>query len=268
MTTPRRRTIAPLQPKPEHHFAHDNDLRQQWLDQRPNANSNGVKREAPRTIVVYDTHRGRLGPCRALAERLLEYREHILQPAEDADGPNGRTRRIDARAMRLPHDWARRKDGTDALNPVVTEYAGVYFRSQLEAEWADRLDRLDMEWEHEPDPLPGWIPDFHISARGGHQGWLKWKPCAILHEDQVGRIDQSGYAGNAIILGKTGDCKWSRNSSAWLPLEVFPPQPVSARPPPFPCPGVPYRKTCGAPKRSQTAAGVQSHRPSTVGENK
>ncbi len=57
--------------------------------------------------------------------------------------------------MRLPHDWAQRKDGADALNSVVTEYAGVYFRSQLEAQWADRLERLDMEWEHEPDPLPG-----------------------------------------------------------------------------------------------------------------
>ncbi|MDE0343007.1 MAG: hypothetical protein OXK82_07560 [Deltaproteobacteria bacterium] len=44
----------------------------------------------------------------------------------------------------MPHDWTQRKDGADALN-----------RSQLEAQWADRLERLDMEWEHEPDPLPG-----------------------------------------------------------------------------------------------------------------
>ncbi len=79
MTAPHWRAIAPRQPKPEHHFAHDDDLRQQWLDQRPNDNDSGVEREAQRAIVVYDTNRGSLGPCRALAGRFLEYGEHILQ---------------------------------------------------------------------------------------------------------------------------------------------------------------------------------------------
>lgn len=43
-----------------------------------------------------------------------------------------------------------------------TEYAGVLFRSKLEATWARFFDTLEIAWEYEPTRLDGWIPDFLI----------------------------------------------------------------------------------------------------------
>lgn len=43
-----------------------------------------------------------------------------------------------------------------------TEYAGVLFRSRLEATWAAFFDLIGWEWEYEPLDLPGWTPDFRV----------------------------------------------------------------------------------------------------------
>jgi hypothetical protein len=47
-----------------------------------------------------------------------------------------------------------------ALSAIPTEYAGVNFRSRLEAKWAAMFDLLEWEWEYEPFDLDGYIPDF------------------------------------------------------------------------------------------------------------
>ncbi len=41
-------------------------------------------------------------------------------------------------------------------------YAGVQFRSRLEASWAAMFDESRLNWEYEPFDLNGWIPDFRI----------------------------------------------------------------------------------------------------------
>lgn len=46
-----------------------------------------------------------------------------------------------------------------------TDYAGVKFRSQLEACWASFFDLNEIEWEYEPIRLPGWIPDFRLFGK-------------------------------------------------------------------------------------------------------
>ena len=46
-----------------------------------------------------------------------------------------------------------------------TAYAGVRFRSQLEATWAAFFDVAGMPWEYEPVHLPGWVPDFRLFGR-------------------------------------------------------------------------------------------------------
>jgi hypothetical protein len=57
-----------------------------------------------------------------------------------------------------------------------TEYAGVLFRSKLEATWARFFDVIGLEWKYEPMQMQGWIPDFLI---GGW--WLaEVKPMPIL----------------------------------------------------------------------------------------
>lgn len=45
-----------------------------------------------------------------------------------------------------------------------TAYAGVLFRSKLEATWARFFDVIGVAWEYEPTQLDGWIPDFLING--------------------------------------------------------------------------------------------------------
>jgi len=48
-------------------------------------------------------------------------------------------------------------------------YAGVQFRSRLEARWAAFFDLLGWKWEYEPFDLQGYIPDFllHVPKYAG-----------------------------------------------------------------------------------------------------
>jgi hypothetical protein len=60
-----------------------------------------------------------------------------------------------------------------------TEYAGVLFRSKLEATWARFFDVIGIKWEYEPTQLPGWIPDFLIDG-----WWLaEVKPIPVMWGD-------------------------------------------------------------------------------------
>jgi hypothetical protein len=54
-----------------------------------------------------------------------------------------------------------------SINSVPTTYAGVRFRSTLEADWAATLDSLDIVWQYEPEAvkLPSgtlYRPDFYL----------------------------------------------------------------------------------------------------------
>jgi hypothetical protein len=62
-----------------------------------------------------------------------------------------------------------------AMKAHPTTYAGVNFRSRLEAKWAAFFDRLQWTWEYEPVDLSGWTPDFAIA---GHDGpiYVEVKP--------------------------------------------------------------------------------------------
>jgi len=70
-----------------------------------------------------------------------------------------------------------------------TEYAGVLFRSRLEARWAAFLDLLGWAWEYEPIDLRGWTPDFrvrfpchHSECAGGHTLLVEVKPYFSIRE--------------------------------------------------------------------------------------
>jgi hypothetical protein len=45
-----------------------------------------------------------------------------------------------------------------------TRYAGVEFRSRLEARWAAYFDLCGWRWDYEPIDLRGWTPDFAIET--------------------------------------------------------------------------------------------------------
>lgn len=49
-----------------------------------------------------------------------------------------------------------------------TKYAGVMFRSRLEARWACFFDLAGWRWQYEPIDLPGWSPDFRVEFPCGH----------------------------------------------------------------------------------------------------
>jgi hypothetical protein len=49
-----------------------------------------------------------------------------------------------------------------------TKYAGVQFRSRLEARWACFFDLVKWQWQYEPIDLEGWSPDFRVEFPCGH----------------------------------------------------------------------------------------------------
>ena len=49
-----------------------------------------------------------------------------------------------------------------------TQYAGVLFRSRLEARWAAFFDLCKWKWEYEPIDFADWTPDFFLRIPCGH----------------------------------------------------------------------------------------------------
>jgi len=54
------------------------------------------------------------------------------------------------------------------IKPIPTTYAGVNFRSRLEARWAAFFDLACWSWDYEPFDLEGWTPDFLLRTKSGN----------------------------------------------------------------------------------------------------
>lgn len=54
-----------------------------------------------------------------------------------------------------------------SIKAIPTTYAGVNFRSRLEARWAAFFDLCAWKWDYEPFDLEGWTPDFLIRSAAG-----------------------------------------------------------------------------------------------------
>lgn len=65
-------------------------------------------------------------------------------------------------------------DFTYTIKAHPTTYAGVNFRSRLEATWAAFFDLCGWEWEYEPFDLEGWTPDFLL--KGNTRCLIEVKP--------------------------------------------------------------------------------------------
>jgi hypothetical protein len=91
-------------------------------------------------------------------------------------------------------------DETDA---IPTAYAGVNFRSRLEAAWASTLDSHGIRWEYEPEKVrlssgKGYIPDFRlpglatvIEVKGPHMNRL----------DKTREYAREVYPATVVIIG-------------------------------------------------------------------
>lgn len=53
------------------------------------------------------------------------------------------------------------------IKAIPTTYAGVNFRSRLEARWAAFFDLCGWKWDYEPFDLEGWAPDFRLRTKVG-----------------------------------------------------------------------------------------------------
>ncbi len=99
------------------------------------------------------------------------------------------------------------------MGAIPTEYAGIRFRSRLEATWAAFFDLLHWKWQYEPFDLSGYIPDFVIDFRKPSEKlssfWqqgpllIEVKPEASLVElaHHGHKIMASGWKAGAVVVG-------------------------------------------------------------------
>ena len=97
---------------------------------------------------------------------------------------------------------------------IPTAYAGVRFRSRLEARVAAFFDQLSLSWDYEPSlDLAGWIPDFYVPA---WSALVECKP-ALRTQDMLPaqtKAEASGYVGTVIVLG----ARWVKEQGQPLAL--------------------------------------------------
>jgi len=91
--------------------------------------------------------------------------------------------------------------------PIETRYAGITFRSRLEARWAVFMDEVAISWTYEPDriQLPGggtYLPDFVT----GDGAYLEIKG-AEENLDKPYLIRAAAVLGHLSILGPIPECR-------------------------------------------------------------
>ena len=87
------------------------------------------------------------------------------------------------------------------MHAIPTRYAGVEFRSRLEARWAAFFDLMGWKWEYEPLDLRGYIPDFVLYLN--RPLLIEVKPYVEYeeYEEATAKIDASGWEEEALIVG-------------------------------------------------------------------
>lgn len=86
---------------------------------------------------------------------------------------------------------------------IPTRYAGVQFRSRLEARWAAFFDICEWRWDYEPIDLDGYIPDFLVDTPDTKQLLVEVKPALKLtdYQEAQATIDESEWSGEAATVG-------------------------------------------------------------------
>lgn len=84
---------------------------------------------------------------------------------------------------------------TQTIEAQPAWYAGVQFRSRLEANWAETLDRLRIKWVYEPErvDLPSgvaYLPDFKLTQIGT---WLEVKG------DNIPRVEKARELAREVV---------------------------------------------------------------------
>ena len=88
-----------------------------------------------------------------------------------------------------------------------TKYAGVAFRSRLEARWAAFFDLVGWAWQYEPSDDAGWVPDFMLveSSIPVEVKPLEWSSIWAMardttHKPELAKVRESDRP-SALVLG-------------------------------------------------------------------
>ena len=103
--------------------------------------------------------------------------------------------------------------------PVITEYGGTTFRSQLEARWAAYFNRRGITWEYEPARFDGWTPDFRL-VMDGVEAYAEVKPVTEFPMDVAQRVLNAGCDADVLILGNGPRHAWLHRDGGWGLVDV------------------------------------------------
>ena len=177
----------------------------------------GRSSEVRRAIVLWDKVGGGLGLSKAVADNLCRYTQALLEVARSSGQRSERERLLKEDTAALLHRWAAAVAPhtlAPEQTPVITEYGGTTFRSQLEARWAAYFDRRGIAWEYEPAKFDGWTPDFRLVMDGVHV-YAEVKPVAEFPMNVAQRILNAGCNADVLILGQGPRHAWRYWDGGW-----------------------------------------------------
>lgn len=88
------------------------------------------------------------------------------------------------------------------IKAIPTRYAGVNFRSRLEARWAAFFDLTRLRWDYEPVDIEGWTPDFRLFRRRPVYAEVKPVDVLDLSQDELEATDWATYGYTKAIKHK------------------------------------------------------------------
>ena len=177
----------------------------------------GRSSEVRRAIVIWDKVGGGLGLSKAVADNLGRYTQALLEIARQPGQRSERDRLLREDTAAALHRWAvavAPNTLSPEQTPVITEYGGVTFRSQLEARWAAWFDKRGIAWEYEPVQFDGWTPDFRLALEGV-EAYAEVKPVSEFPMDVAQRILSAGCSGDVLILGHGPRHAWRYRGDGW-----------------------------------------------------
>lgn len=101
---------------------------------------------------------------------------------------------------------------------IPTAYAGVTFRSRLEARWAAFFTALGWRWSYEPFDSHGWIPDFALSSTYGmgRPVLVEVKPIDAFDRATAEKIDAADLDHEVLLTGYVLPLWNGRLTAGWL----------------------------------------------------
>ena len=182
----------------------------------------GRSSEVARAIVIWDRVGGGLGLSRAVAENLGRYTQPLLEIARQPGQRSEQERLLREDTAAALHRWATSMAPHTLApenTPVITEYAGTNFRSQLEARWVAYFDHRGIAWQYEPVRLSGWTPDFRL-VLDGVEAYAEVKPVSEFPMDVAQRVLNAGCTADILILGLEPRHAWRHRGDGWTPVDL------------------------------------------------